>query len=180
MQFFPRDRKLQLELLHNVAEMRIQQAMQDPSPTKMEPLVALLDKLGLCGVVWCGVVWCGVVWCGVVWCGVVWCGVVWCGVVWCGVVWCGVVWCGVVWCGVVWCGVVWCGVVWCGVCVRGLSHAAVCMWSVRECTPLTHTKMEAFMALPDTLGVCSVPRTCVRVCVQCVCVDASECVSKSV
>ena len=51
MQFFPGDRKLQLEWLHNVAEMRIQQAMQDPSPTKMEPLVALLDKLGLCGVV---------------------------------------------------------------------------------------------------------------------------------
>ena len=51
MQFFPGDRKLQLELLHNVAEMRIQQAMQDPSPTKMEPLVALLDKLGRCDVV---------------------------------------------------------------------------------------------------------------------------------
>ena len=47
------------------------------------------------------------------------------------------------------------------------------------------TKMEAFLALPDKLGVCSVQRMCVCVCVcvhasKCVYVDASECVSKSV
>ena len=46
VQFFPGDSKLQLDWLRNVAEMRIQQATQDPSPTKIEPLVALLDKLG--------------------------------------------------------------------------------------------------------------------------------------
>lgn len=45
-QFFPGDSKLQLNWLRCVAEMRIQQAEQDPSPTKIEPLVALLDKLG--------------------------------------------------------------------------------------------------------------------------------------
>ena len=46
VQFFPGDSQLQLDWLRNVAEMRIQQATQDPSPTKIEPLVALLDKLG--------------------------------------------------------------------------------------------------------------------------------------
>lgn len=46
LQFFPGNSKLQLNWLRSVAEMRIQQAQQDPSPTKIEPLVALLDKLG--------------------------------------------------------------------------------------------------------------------------------------
>ena len=45
-QFFPGDSKLRLGWLHGVAEMGIQQAKQDPSPTKIEPLVALLDRLG--------------------------------------------------------------------------------------------------------------------------------------
>ena len=46
LQFFPGNSKLRLDWLRSVAEMRIQQAEQDPSPTKIEPLVALLDKLG--------------------------------------------------------------------------------------------------------------------------------------
>ena len=45
-QFFPQDRGLYLEWLQSVAEMRMQKAEQDPSPTKIEPLVTLLDKLG--------------------------------------------------------------------------------------------------------------------------------------
>ena len=45
-QFFPGNSKLRLDWLRSVAEMRIQQAEQDPSPTKIEPLVALLDSLG--------------------------------------------------------------------------------------------------------------------------------------
>ena len=47
-QFFPGNSKLRLDWLRSVAEMRIQQAEQDPSPTKIEPLVALLDRLGWC------------------------------------------------------------------------------------------------------------------------------------
>jgi DNA-dependent protein kinase catalytic subunit len=47
--FFPGDSKLRLGWLHGVAEMGIQQAKQDPSPTKIEPLVALLDRLESAG-----------------------------------------------------------------------------------------------------------------------------------
>ena len=46
MQHFPSDNSLSLKWMHSVAEMRIQQAEQDPSPTVVEPLVALVDRLG--------------------------------------------------------------------------------------------------------------------------------------
>ena len=45
-QHFPSDTRLQLEWMHSVAEMRVQQAEQDPSPITIEPLVALVDRLG--------------------------------------------------------------------------------------------------------------------------------------
>ena len=40
----PSDTKLQLEWIHNVAEMRLQQAEQDPSPNKLDPVISLLDR----------------------------------------------------------------------------------------------------------------------------------------
>lgn len=46
LQHFSSDVRLKLEWMHSVAEMRIQQAEQDPSPNKIEPLVALVDRLG--------------------------------------------------------------------------------------------------------------------------------------
>ena len=46
MQHFPSDNRLSLKWMHSVAEMRIQQADQDPSPSVVEPLVALVDRLG--------------------------------------------------------------------------------------------------------------------------------------
>ena len=46
LQQFPSDIRLQLEWMHSVAEMQVQQAEQDPSPNKIEPLVALVDRLG--------------------------------------------------------------------------------------------------------------------------------------
>ena len=33
--------------MYSVVEMRVQQAEQDPSPLQIEPLVALVDRLGL-------------------------------------------------------------------------------------------------------------------------------------
>ena len=48
VQFFPGDSKLHLDWLRNMAEMKIQKATEDPSPTKIEPLVALLNELGTC------------------------------------------------------------------------------------------------------------------------------------
>ena len=45
---FPRGlHKLHLDWLRNMAEMKIQKATEDPFPTKIEPLVALLDELGI-------------------------------------------------------------------------------------------------------------------------------------
>ena len=46
LQHFSSDIRLTLEWMHSVAEMKIQQAEQDPSPNKIEPLVALVDRLG--------------------------------------------------------------------------------------------------------------------------------------
>ena len=45
-QHMPSDIKLQLSWIHNVAEMRLQQAEQDPSPSKMDPMVSLLERFG--------------------------------------------------------------------------------------------------------------------------------------
>ena len=46
MQHFPSDEELQIKWIHSVAEMRIQQAEQDPSPSKIDPVVAMVDRLG--------------------------------------------------------------------------------------------------------------------------------------
>ena len=45
LQHFPSDVELQLQWLHSVAEMRVQQVEQDPSPTKIEPLISLVDRI---------------------------------------------------------------------------------------------------------------------------------------
>jgi hypothetical protein len=42
----PSDTKLQLGWIHSVAGMRLQQAEQDPSPTKMDPMISLVERFG--------------------------------------------------------------------------------------------------------------------------------------